>query len=135
MSVKKVIKKVKVPNRNIWREKATVVADLGCGENKRPGSIGVDFREAPGVDVVQNLSLYPWKNIPSGVANENNRVFVHATIDSGIRARTLLGFYQFNGDTFTGLYVMNLGGFSDIQIAKWLKVAGVVFQRMSIKNT
>ena len=69
MSVKKVIKKVKVPNRNIWREKATVVADLGCGENKRPGSIGVDFREAPGVDVVQNLSLYPWKNIPSGVAD------------------------------------------------------------------
>jgi hypothetical protein len=70
------------------------------------------------------------KNIPAGVVSEGNRVFVHAVIDEGIRARTLLGFYQFNGDTFTGLYVMNVEGFSDAQVAKWLKVAVTMAKRL-----
>ena len=74
------------------------------------------------------------KNIPSGVVSEGNRVFVQAVIDSGVRARTLLGFYQFNGDTFTGLYVMNADGFSDAQVAKWLKVAVTMAQRLQAKN-
>lgn len=43
--------------------------DLGCGENKQPGWIGVDFREMPGVDIVQNLSQFPWTNIPDEVAS------------------------------------------------------------------
>jgi hypothetical protein len=60
-------------------------------------------------------------------------VFVHAVIDSGVRARTLLGFYQFNGDTFTGLYVMNAEGFSDAQVAKWLKVAVTMADRLNKK--
>lgn len=74
------------------------------------------------------------KNIPVGVVSEGNRVFVHAVIDSGVRARTLLGFYQFNGDTFTGLYVMNAEGFSDAQVAKWLKVAVTMSQRLQGKS-
>ena len=74
------------------------------------------------------------KNIPAGVVSEGNRVFVHAVIDSGVRARTLLGFYQFNGDTFTGLYVMNADGFSDAQVAKWLKVAATMAQRLQAKS-
>jgi hypothetical protein len=73
------------------------------------------------------------KNIPAGVVSEGNRVFVHAVIDSGVRARTLLGFYQFSGDTFTGLYVMNADGFSDAQVAKWLKVAATMAQRLQAK--
>jgi hypothetical protein len=74
------------------------------------------------------------KNIPSGVVSEGNRVFLHAVIDSGIRARTLLGFYQFNGDTFTGLYVINTEGFSDAQVAKWLKVAVTMANRLQAKS-
>ena len=74
------------------------------------------------------------KNIPSGVVSDGNRVFVHAVIDSGDRARTLLGFYQFNGDSFTGLYVMNEEGFTDAQVAKWLKVAVTMAQRLQAKN-
>jgi hypothetical protein len=70
------------------------------------------------------------KNIPVGVVSEGNRVFVHAVMDTGARARTLLGFYQFNGDTFTGLYVLNSEGFSDAQVAKWLKVAATMGQRL-----
>jgi len=74
------------------------------------------------------------KNIPSGVVSDGNRVFVHTVIDSGMRARTLLGFYQFTGDTFTGLYVVNAEGFSDAQVAKWLKVAVTMAQRLQAKN-
>ena len=73
------------------------------------------------------------KNIPSGVVAEGDRVFVHAVIGSGVTARTLLGFYQFNGDMFTGLYVMNADGFTDAQVAKWLKVAVTMAQRLQQK--
>jgi len=69
-------------------------------------------------------------NIPAGVMGESNRVFVYTNIDSGVRGRTLLGFYQFNGDMFTGLYVMNTEGFSDAQVAKWLKVAATMASRL-----
>jgi hypothetical protein len=74
------------------------------------------------------------KNIPAGVVSDGNRVFVHTVIDTGVRARTLLGFYQFNGDTFTGLYVMNADGYSDAQVAKWLKVAVTMAQRLQGKS-
>jgi hypothetical protein len=46
----------------------------------------------------------------------------------------LLGFYQFNGDTFTGLYVMNAVGYSDAQVAKWLKVAVTMANRLQVKS-
>jgi hypothetical protein len=71
--------------------------------------------------------------IPTGVVSEGNRVFVHAVIDPGVNARTLLGFYQFNGDTFTGLYLINSQGFTDAQVAKWLKVAATMGQRLQGK--
>ena len=87
-------------------------------------------------DSTDTLVPYEFKkltNIPAGVVSEGNRVFVHAVIDTGVRARTLLGFYQFNGDTFTGLYVMNAEGFSDAQVAKWLKVAVTMADRLNKK--
>jgi hypothetical protein len=73
------------------------------------------------------------KNIPAGVVSDGNRVFVHTVIGIGQTARTLLGFYQFNGDTLTGLYVMNTAGFNDDQVAKWLKVAVTMAQRLQQK--
>ncbi len=88
-------------------------------------------------DSTGTLVPYEFKKlttIPTGVVSEGNRVFVHTVIDTDIRARTLLGFYQFNGDTFTGLYVMNAEGFSDAQVAKWLKVAATMGQRLSGKS-
>jgi hypothetical protein len=88
-------------------------------------------------DSTNTLVPYEFKKLPAvpvGVVSEGNRVFVHAEINSGVRAQTLLGFYQFNGDTFTGLYVMNAEGFNDAQIAKWLKVAATMGQRLSGKS-
>jgi SAM-dependent methyltransferase len=54
---------------NIFQEKAVTFIDLGCGENKRPGCIGVDFRAMAGVDVVQNLTIFPWLALPDNVAD------------------------------------------------------------------
>ena len=90
------------------------------------------YKDATGALVPYDFKTL--KNIPAGVVSEGNRVFVHAVIDEGVRARTLLGFYQFNGDTFTGLYVMNAEGFSEAQVAKWLKVAVTMAQRLQAKN-
>jgi hypothetical protein len=87
-------------------------------------------------DSTDTLVPYEFKKlpaIPAGVVSDGNRVFVHAVIDSGVRARTLLGFYQFNGDMFTGLYVLNADGFSDAQVAKWMKVAATMGQRLQGK--
>jgi hypothetical protein len=88
-------------------------------------------------DSTGTLVPYEFKvlsSIPAGVVAEGNRVFVHTVIGAGKNTRTLLGFYQFNGDTFTGLYVMNADGFSDAQVAKWLKVAATMAQRLQAKN-
>jgi hypothetical protein len=84
-------------------------------------------------DSTGTLMPYEFKtlsNIPAGVVPEDNRLFVHTVIDTEDRARTLLGFYQFNGETFTGLYVMNTKGFTDAQVAKWLKVAVTMANRL-----
>ena len=84
-------------------------------------------------DATGTLVPYDFKtlsNIPAGVVSESNRVFVYTNIDSGVNARTLLGFYQFNGDIFTGLYVMNTAGFTDAQVAKWLKMAATMATRL-----
>ena len=89
------------------------------------------YMDSTGAPVPYEFKKLP--TIPAGVVSEGNRVFVHAVIDSGIRARTLLGFYQFTGDTFTGLYVLNAEGFSDAQVSKWLKVAVTMAERLNKK--
>ena len=89
-------------------------------------------------DATGTLVPYEFKSLPKlpvGVVSDGNRVFVHAVIDSGERARTLLGLYQFSGDTFTGLYVVSAEGFTDAQVAKWLKVAVTMAQRLQGKTS
>lgn len=54
---------------NIFQDKALVRLDLGCGENKVPGTVGVDFRAVEGVDIVQNLTIFPWLSIPDNTAD------------------------------------------------------------------
>lgn len=34
--------------------------DLACGQSKKAGFIGIDRAEAPGVDIVHDLTVYPW---------------------------------------------------------------------------
>lgn len=54
--------------RGMFDKKEGVHIDIGCGENKQPGSIGVDLRQVNGVDIVQDLEKFPWSGIPDGVA-------------------------------------------------------------------
>lgn len=37
-----------------------VSLDVGCGAYKRNGSIGMDVRDIPGVDIVHDINHYPW---------------------------------------------------------------------------
>jgi hypothetical protein len=92
------------------------------------------FTDASGVVVPYSFSQM--KNIPAGLVAEGSRVLVRAQIDSGVRARQLLGFYQFNGAMFTGLYVMSAGEtpFTDAQVSTWLNVASTLATRLSGKS-
>lgn len=59
----------KIEDGSVFANKPQVHIDLGCGENPRQGCIGVDFRKATGVDIVQDLTMFPWRNIPTDVAD------------------------------------------------------------------
>ncbi len=73
--------------------------------------------------------------LPAGLVGESSRVLVDTVIDRGDSARHLLGFYQFSGEMFTGLYVISASsnGFTDAQVAKWLKVAVTMADRLTKK--
>jgi len=68
---KKKVSKISEEQRikNLFKNTATNYIDIGCGENKRPGTIGVDFRDGKGVDIVQNLTKFPWAKIPTACAD------------------------------------------------------------------
>ncbi len=70
---------------------------------------------------------------PNNLVSESSRVLVNAQIGTGANARQLLGFYQFNGALFTGLYIVTTGEtpFTDAQVKKWLSVAGTMADRMA----
>lgn len=37
-----------------------IFLDIGCGENKQPGFVGMDIRDLEGVDIVHDVEEYPW---------------------------------------------------------------------------
>lgn len=70
---------------------------------------------------------------PANLVSESSRVLVNVQIGTGANARRLLGFYQFSGALFTGLYIMTVGEtpFTEAQVKKWLSVAGTMAERMA----
>lgn len=36
------------------------ILDLGCGNSKEEGALGIDYCSSPGVDIVHDLDVYPW---------------------------------------------------------------------------
>jgi hypothetical protein len=91
------------------------------------------FKNATGA--VTPYEFKPLPTLPTGLVGENSRVLVNTIIDTGDAARHLLGFYQFNGEMYTGLYVINgsTKPFTDAQVAKWLKVAVTMADRLAKK--
>lgn len=54
--------------KKLIETKQHVIIDIGCGANKQdPNAIGIDYEDYPGVDIVHNLSEYPWP-LPDEVA-------------------------------------------------------------------
>ncbi len=41
-------------------KEAGIRLDVGCGENKQQGFVGMDVRELPGVDIVHDLEQFPY---------------------------------------------------------------------------
>lgn len=81
---------------------------------------------------------YTFSTLPSSSAelvNENSRVLVRAQIGKGVTARQLLAFYQFNGEMFTGLYVVTGGekALSDEETKRWFEAASVLAKRLNAK--
>jgi hypothetical protein len=91
------------------------------------------FKNATGAITAYDFKTLP--PLPAGLVSENSRVLVNTIIDTGDAARQLLGFYQFNGEMYTGLYVISgsPAGFTDAQVAKWLKVAVTMADRLTKK--
>jgi hypothetical protein len=91
------------------------------------------YKDATGA--LNPYEFHTIKSIPTGLVPESQRVLVNATIGSGADVRQLIGFYQFNGDMFTGLYVLTATQtrFTDAQVSKWLKVAVTMADRLNRK--
>lgn len=88
------------------------------------------YKNATGATTAYSFKELP--PLPAGLVPESSRVLVNTVIDTGDAARHLLAFYQFNGEMFTGLYVISATpiGFTDAQVSKWLKVAVTMADRL-----
>ena len=51
-------------NKNLFKKKAGICLDIGCGENKQRGWVGMDIRRLDGIDIVHDVQKFPWP-IPS----------------------------------------------------------------------
>jgi hypothetical protein len=69
------------------------------------------------------------------LVDEESRVVVRAQIGKDKAARQLFAVYQFNGEMFTGLYVVKDGeiGFSDDEIRDWLVAGSAFAKRLELK--
>jgi SAM-dependent methyltransferase len=47
-------------NLKLLKKNMSVKLDIGCGENKQKGFIGMDCRKLHGVDIVHNLEKFPY---------------------------------------------------------------------------
>ena len=41
-------------------EMSGIRLDIGCGQNKQDGFVGLDVRELPGVEIVHDVNVHPW---------------------------------------------------------------------------
>jgi predicted SAM-dependent methyltransferase len=60
---------IKIDLRKIAASNKPVLLDIGCGENKRPGAIGIDKATLPEVDIIADIEG-GLKFLPDGFADE-----------------------------------------------------------------
>ncbi len=117
-----------------YKDKAA--ADAALAELK--ANYAACVKNKGGVESDGSFVDYSFINLPASDAvlvNENQRVLVRAQIGKGVSARQLLAFYQFNGEMFTGLYVVTGGekALSDEETKRWFDAASVLGQRLNVK--
>ena len=83
---------------------------------------------------------YSFTEIPQNIAsrfNSNGSVLVRAQIGKDANTRQLLAFYQYNGEYFTGMYLVKNGtsAFTDAEVQKWAEVALVMKSRLDNSRT
>lgn len=88
-----------------------------------------------GVEGSGSFIPYTFSELPSSVASKFNSassVIVRAQIGTIENARHLLAFYQYNGDMFTGFYLVKIGttGFTDSEVVRWSAVALTMKSRL-----
>lgn len=44
----------------LLKEKSGIRLDIGCGENKQAGFVGLDYRALETVDIVWDINMHPW---------------------------------------------------------------------------
>ena len=57
--IEKIIKNIKNNNKNLNNK---LVLDIGCGEKKLKGAIGVDVRKTKDVDIIADARYLPFKD-------------------------------------------------------------------------
>ena len=53
-------RRIPAHTRQLLKSHAGIQLDLGCGQNKAQGYVGLDARDVPGVDIVHDLTETPW---------------------------------------------------------------------------
>ena len=53
-------------NTALFKRKGGILLDIGCGDQKNEGFIGLDRRRLPGVDIVHDLEKFPYP-IPDNI--------------------------------------------------------------------
>lgn len=56
-------------NKGLFRRAALVRLDVGCGQTKQKGFIGIDRVRLPSTDIVHDITKFPWP-VPSNVCSQ-----------------------------------------------------------------
>lgn len=75
-------------NRRLFDKARGIVLDVGCGLAKQKGAIGIDWAKIPGVDIVHDLSRFPWP-VPSNICSRIIMSHVWEHIEPRHRNKTM----------------------------------------------
>ena len=117
-----------------YRDRTSALAAL----NELKSNYSACVKNKGGVESGGTFVDYSFSPVQSdllGLVDEESRVVVRAQIGKDKAARQLFAVYQFNGEMFTGLYVVKDGeiGFSDDEIRDWLVAGSAFAKRLELK--
>lgn len=117
-----------------YRDRSSALAAL----SELKSNYSACVRNKGGVESGETSVDYSFSQVQSDMSRlvgEDSRVVVRAQIGTGNAARQLFAVYQFNGDMFTGLYVVKDGevGFSDDEIQDWISAGQTFAKRLQVE--